>query len=157
MATALTSNMTPSPIEQDSSRHAQIAHYIKVLGWPLVVSGDGMFLPAHLGIVGLTLPAGLAGEVNTEIKRREIGIPIIAIPGTPSRWVFLVEPPVGPVPTLPVHVGLMIGPARIPLPPSVVDGEPVRWICEPGAGFVHVPEFRPVLLAVRHNTNPRAL
>jgi hypothetical protein len=115
----------------------------------------GVFLPGHLGIVGLSLPAGLAGEVNTEIRRRELAVPIIAVSGDRTRWVFLVETPEGRFPALPVGVGVMGGATRIPLPPTVIGGELVRWVVEPGAGFVGVPRLAPILNAVRYFTSPR--
>ncbi|GAB2811854.1 hypothetical protein GCM10027200_09800 [Lentzea nigeriaca] len=58
---------------------------------------------------------------------------------------------------LPVGVRLMTGASRIPLPPTEIDGEPVRWIAEPGRGFVNVPSLPLVLSAVRHITSPQTI
>ncbi|MBM7858566.1 hypothetical protein [Lentzea nigeriaca] len=51
----------------------------------------------------------------------------------------------------------MTGASRIPLPPTEIDGEPVRWIAEPGRGFVNVPSLPLVLSAVRHITSPQTI
>lgn len=136
---------------------ATISRCGDVLGWPIAINAEGVFLPASHDIVGLTVPAGLGGEVNTEIIRREIRVPIIAVPGGPSRWVFLVQPPTS-LPGLPVSVGLMSGTARIPLPPTEIGNEPVRWICEPSDIYrVAVPTFNQVLQVIRYTVNPRPI
>jgi hypothetical protein len=121
----------------------------------IVINAEGVFLPVSHDIIGLTVPAGLAGEANTEIIRREIRVPIIAAPGAPGRWVFLVEPPPS-LPGLPVGVGLVSGTARIPLPPTKVGNEPARWISAPSEVYrVIVPPLYQVLLVIRHIRNPR--
>lgn len=126
-----------------------------LLGWPIVISAEGVFLPASHDIAGLTVPAGLAGEVNTEIIRREIRVPIIAAPGVGGRWVFLVQLPPA-LPSLPVGVGLISGTARIPLPPTRVGAEPARWISEPSEVYrLVVPPLSQVLQAIRYTVNPR--
>lgn len=136
---------------------ATISRCADLLSWPIAINAEGVFLPASHDIVGLTVPAGLGGEVNTEIVRREIHAPIVAVPGKPCRWVFLVQPPTS-LPGLPVSVGLMSGNARIPLPPTEIGDEPVRWICEPSDTYrVVVPTFNQVLQAIRYIVNPRPI
>jgi hypothetical protein len=126
-----------------------------LLGWSIAISGDGVFLPVSQDIVGLTVPAGLAGELNTEIIRREIRVPIIAASGMPARWIFLV-PPSTSLPGLPVGIGLVSGTARIPLPPTKVGDEPTRWISPPSEVYrVVVPPLGQVLQAIRYIKNPR--
>jgi hypothetical protein len=157
MATPLIKQKPPGPVEQFGEHHALITRYSSQLGCPLVVDGNGIFPPANHDVAGLTIPAGLAGEVNTEIVRRSIIVPILAVPGRPCRWVFPVKSPANLSRGLPVGVGLMTGASRIPLPPTEIDGAPVRWIAEPGRGFVNVPSLPLVLSAVRHITSPRTI
>lgn len=104
-----------SSTRMNDSLDATISHCGNLLGWRIAIDAEGVFLPTGHDIVGLTVPAGLAGEVNTEIIRREISVAIIAVPGAPCRWVLLVQPPTS-LPGLPVNVGLVSGTARIPLP-----------------------------------------
>jgi hypothetical protein len=128
-----------------------------VLGWPIAINAEGVYLSASHHIAGLTVPAGLAGEVNTEITRREIRVPIIAAPGASGRWVFLVERP-GSLPCLPVGVGMVSATARIPLPPTKVGGEPARWISEPSEVYrMVVPPLNQVVQAIRYTLNPRPI
>lgn len=126
------------------------------LGWPIAINSEGAFLSADHGIVGLTAPVGLAGEVNTEIQRREIEVPIIAVPGNPSRWILLVQQSAN-FPGLSVGLGIISGAARIPLPPTKVGDEPTRWVCEPAEPFVRLPDLWRVLVAFRFVLNPKTV
>jgi hypothetical protein len=105
--------------------HTVISRYARDLGWPLLLQNNGIFLPANLGIAGLRLAAGLAGEVNTEIRRREIVVPTLA---STHHWIFLTEEPFQRLPP-----GVTVASGPIALPPTEVDGAPTRWISAPGA------------------------
>ncbi|GLZ31552.1 hypothetical protein Lesp02_37400 [Lentzea sp. NBRC 105346] len=118
--------------------HSVINRYVRNLGWPLLVRDDGVFLPGGLDIVGLRVHAGLAGEVNTEIRRREIVVPILAVP---HHWIFLTEEPYQ---RLPPNVAVARGP--IPLPPTEVDGVVTRWVSAPTS---NVPPAAVVVDAIR--------
>jgi hypothetical protein len=124
--------------------HAVISRYARDLGWPLLVQRDGVFLPTNLGITGLRLAAGLAGEVNTEIRRREIVVPILA---TPHHWTFLTEEPFQRLPP-----GVTVASGPIPLPPTEVDGVPSRWVSAPNAT---VPTPSVVIDAIRYVVRKR--
>jgi hypothetical protein len=155
MAISEVQSRRQSSVRQPDELNATISLCGDLLGWPIVVNAEGVFLPVSHDIAGLTMPAGLAGEVNTEIIRREIRVPIIAAPGVPGRWVFLVQQPPS-LPGLPVGVGLVSGTARIPLPPTIVGNKPARWISPPDEAYrVVVPPLSQVLQAIRYTVNPK--
>ncbi|GLY51330.1 hypothetical protein Lesp01_49860 [Lentzea sp. NBRC 102530] len=146
-----------SSVQEGDELDATISLCGELLGWPIAVNTEGVFLPVSKEIGGLTVPAGLAGEVNTEIIRREIRVPIIAAPGVGGRWVFLVQMPPS-LPGLPVGVGLISGTTRIPLPPTKVGDEPSRWISRPSDMYrVVVPPASQVLQAIRYTLNPKPI
>jgi hypothetical protein len=148
MATPLPVGATTSAILQPSDLHALVERYAIHLSWPLLVEGGNIYLPTHLGIVGLSMTAGLGGEAHTEFKRRNLHAPIVVVPGRPRRWVFLVAAPSGYTPIVPARVELIAGPRFVPLPPSRVDGAAVRWLVEPTGGLAWLPQYVPALGAV---------
>jgi len=155
MNTSVLTGAATLRVAQAGETHQRLTDYTEQLAWPLVVQGDAVWLPAHLGIVGVAMPAGLAGEVNTVVRQLRPAVPVISIPGRPIRWVFLVNAPdEGGQGRFPAPVEILAGPQRIPLPPTVIDAGPVRWVTRPGSS-AYLAEIADVLMAVRRVTGLR--
>ena len=149
MSTPLPAKTTAQAVIQPRELHALVESYAITLSWPLLIKNHNVYMPTNLGIVGLSMTAGIGGEVNTEFKRRNMYPPIVIVPGTPSRWIFLVEAPSAPSPTVPGRVDVLTGTHLVPLPPSVIGGVAVRWLTTPTDDRVHLPAYTPSIGAVR--------
>jgi len=155
MSTAVLAPDRSALVEQTGTRHNLMSAYTRLLGWPLIIKGSAVMLPAHLGIVGLSLRAGVGGEVNTVIERFGHHSPVISVPGTPTRWTFLTDDDDCTPGSIPFGVDLLAGRAhRIPLPPTDLDGDYVRWVNAPDPSRP-IAGLSQVLAAVNQVVRPR--
>lgn len=117
------------------------ALYAVGLGWPVSLQADEVVIECGEVLDVMSMPVGLAGEVNHLLKLHRLQAPIMEVPGTGRTWAFFCEPrrlPDGEraMAMLAVHRVIHFGGgARVPLPPSpTCDGAALRWIVPPPLG-----------------------
>lgn len=116
------------------------APYADDLGWPVTMQANELVI--HCGDVLdiVTMPAGLAGEVNHILKLHSVDVPVMEVKGAHSTWAFFCQPRLlsssgkQAMPGLlglhgVTHFGLD---AQVPLPPSpTCESEALRWVVKP--------------------------
>lgn len=68
--------------------------YRILFGWATSVDLESGELRLAVGdpVDALIIPAGFAGEVNLMLKVRMQRAPVIVVPGSPTKWMFLTGP-----------------------------------------------------------------
>lgn len=124
--------------------------YVITLGWPLLITSEGVFMPSNQGIVAITMTSGMGKEVQAEFFRASIKTPVLSFPGPAGsrQWAFLTEAPTVNGTVLPPRIGLISGSQGIPLPPTENSYGPVEWAVAPN-GLHQIPTFARAMCAVR--------
>jgi hypothetical protein len=127
--------------------HAAVERLAIGLKWPMVLADGNVYLPTSRSVVGLAVNARLGVRVDVEFQRRGLLVPTVVLPGRTTLWAFVVSSPGPDVPPVPRQVKVVHGGQYLPLPPSVMQDGPVRWVREPGSA---VPPFRVALDVLWH-------
>ncbi|QFZ18474.1 hypothetical protein [Saccharothrix syringae] len=142
--------------QRDTTPSALSRYYTELLSWPTVIDPDAGEVRLHLGerIDALVMRAGFGGEVNHELVRAMMRVPIIIMPGEKAvDWVFLTLPRT-PMRRATVddlvaaQVGWYKAGSTIALPAfDAIDGG-LRWLQRPEPA-VELPDWGTVVGAVR--------
>lgn len=122
-----------------------------------------LFLVTDDAVNAIELNRGLGGEVQNYLAVRLLDGPVIELPGTPSRWAFLVSArdPAGTVNIVRVRARegrVLSNGAMVPLPPSLLDSGKVVWRQAPRqADRLQLPTISMVVCALRAVTETAGL
>lgn len=140
---------------------ATAVHYDR-WGWLVLPAGDRLLLTTNDQISAVELPAALGAEMQRYLTVRLLGGPVIALPGTPRRWLLLTQSADESAP-----VNLVRLRARgalthrcgtlVPLPPSRVESGVVSWQVPPSLDGPSLPPFTAVVAAARAVTETAGL
>jgi hypothetical protein len=128
-------------------------------GWPAKAVGDLVVMRTGEQAHAINLPAGAGCRVRQALWMDLLNGPIIVIPGSRPRWVFLVRPaedaadPV--IESLRARGAIVsLDGVAVPLPPSRLDAGLARWAVQPPAAQPWLPPFRAVASAIQSITPP---
>ncbi len=131
-------------------------------GWLVLRSENRLLLTTDHQVSAVELGAGIGGEVQHYLSLRMLGGPVVALPGSPGRWLILTDSA-----DEASQVNLIRLRARgalthrlgtlVPLPPSRIDRGGVGWLGETPAGKPFLPPFSAVVAALRAVTETPAL
>jgi hypothetical protein len=131
-------------------------------GWLVLRSENRLLLTTDHQVSAVELAAGIGGEVQHYLSLRMLGGPVVALPGSPGRWLILTDSA-----DEASQVNLIRLRARgalthrlgtlVPLPPSRIDRGGVGWLGETPAGKPFLPPFSAVVAALRSVTETAAL
>lgn len=123
-------------------------------GWLVLRSENRLLLTTDHQVSAVELAAGIGGEVQHYLSLRMLGGPVVALPGSPGRWLILTTSA-----DEASQVNLIRLRARgalthrlgtlVPLPPSRIDRGGVGWLGETPAGKPFLPPFSAVVAALR--------
>ncbi|MFE3784792.1 hypothetical protein ACFXPA_42200 [Amycolatopsis sp. NPDC059090] len=125
---------------------AAAERYLTEYGWRTQVIDNQLMLPFDGDLIGVSIPAGRAGELNHQLAMHRLSYPVVALPTPRHRWVFLASCTAAShyLPT--AHfVALLRYQDRIPLPPSQSGSGQLRWVVEPPDHSAAIPEVGPLL------------
>ncbi|WP_229686653.1 hypothetical protein [Longimycelium tulufanense] len=148
---AVESTVTPEESGMERGLADVAASYARLMGWPVVVSDNGILLPLSPASTALTMPEHLGQGVLAGLKARMLAGPVLALPGPQPRWVFLAEL-VALLPTQltsPFEVQFVRAPHQVLLPPTQTTHGPVRWANPPTPSRRWFPPFTAVLAIAR--------
>lgn len=151
------------PHQQPStSGLAAPAVYYDHWGWLVLPAGDRLLLTTNDRISAVELPAVLGAEMQHYLTVRLLAGPVIALPGTPRRWLLLTQSADESAP-----INLVRLRARgalthrdgtlVPLPPSRVESGVVTWRVPPSLDGPSLPPFTAVVAAARAVTETARL
>lgn len=131
-------------------------YYTEVLGWPTVIDPATGVVHLRLGQIldALVMRAGFGSEVNHELVRAMIGVPIIAVTSTNvTDWIFLTQPRTPMRQSTLDHlitaqVGWHNAGDTIPLPASDTTDHGPRWVQQPEPSE-DLPHWGAVVGAIR--------
>lgn len=116
------------------------APYAEDLGWPVTMQANEVVLRCGDVLDIVTMPIGLAGEVNHILKLHNVDVPVMEVKGPRGTWAFFCQPRLlsssgkQAMPGLlglhgVTHFGFE---AQVPLPPGPsCDSETLRWVVGP--------------------------
>lgn len=118
--------------------------YASGLGWPVLTKGAVIYLLCGQRVDIVSMPSGLAGEVNNSLKLLGLDAAVLEIHGTSRRWAFFCQSQPSSITNLGAlehrgvaHYGTN---ALFQLPPSpMCNSESLRWICPPIEGESVLP------------------
>lgn len=156
--TAVQDGDEPYPHPSASGLAVTVVHYER-WGWLVLRAGDRLLLTTGDKVSAVELPAGIGAEVQHHLTVRLLAGPVIALPGTPHRWLLLTGSADDCVP-----VNLIRLRARgalthrcgtlVPLPPSCLESGVVSWQVLPSLDGPSLPPFTAVVAAIRTVTEP---
>ncbi|MCP2170233.1 hypothetical protein [Goodfellowiella coeruleoviolacea] len=129
---------------------ARAGEYGQRLGWPTRLAGTELHLLLGRGLVGVALAnPGVAEEILGVLTRRGLDGPVVVLPGSPARWVFLAgaDPAVDHTAAL-VPPGVDLVRDQVALPPSRTPHGRVAW-ARPPSPHRALPSALVVLAAAR--------
>lgn len=143
--------------ESDAEQPLTAAQYASSLAWQVEVRGDLLVLPLPAGWVGVHALAEVGAAACGHPLLHDACGPVLALPGTDRRWVFLAEADDAVLarPYLPTGVGVFRSPHALPLPPSVIDAGMVRWALPPVPTRRWLPGASAVVAALTEVLAPR--
>lgn len=124
--------------------------YTDELDWPVLTKAGSIYLLCGQRVDIISMPSGLAGEVNNSLKLLWLDAAVLEIEGTSRRWAFFCQSQPSSITSLGVlqHRGVAhygTG-ALFQLPPSpTCNSESLRWICPPRAGVTVLPSISAVV------------
>ena len=124
--------------------------YPSELDWPVLAKAGSVYLLCGQRVDIVSMPSGLAGEVNNSLKLLWLDAAVLEIHGTSRRWAFFCQSQPPSITNLGVlqHRGVEhygVG-ALFQLPPSPTsNSESLRWICPPIAGKSVLPPISAVV------------
>lgn len=131
-------------------------------GWLVLEAGDRLLLTTNERVSAVELPAAIGAEIQHYLTVRMLAGPVIALPGTPHRWLLLTQSADESAP-----VNLVRLRARgalthrcgtlVPLPPSRVESGVVSWRVPPSPNGLSLPPFTAVVAAARAVTETAGL
>ncbi|SHE98778.1 hypothetical protein [Streptoalloteichus hindustanus] len=148
---AVAAAVAPEDRAAERSMPEIAASYARLMGWPVVVTDNGILLPLSSAHTALTMPEHRGVDVLAGLRARMLAGPVLAVPGPQPRWVFLAEL-VALLPTqltTPAEVRFVRAPHQVPLPPSPTPHGPVTWANPPTASRRWFPPFTAVLAVAR--------
>ncbi|MGH3623923.1 MAG: hypothetical protein ACRDQ5_19385 [Sciscionella sp.] len=159
--TAVQDGDEPYPHPSASGLAATAVHYER-WGWLVLQAGDRLLLTTSNRISAVELPAGIGAEVQHYLTVRLLAGPVIALPGTPHRWLLLTA---SVADAAPVHLIRLRARGAlthrcgtlVPLPPSRLESGVVRWQVPPSLDGPSLPPFTAVVAAIRTVTEPTGL
>ncbi len=124
--------------------------YANGLNWPVLTKATNIYLLCGQRVDIISMPSGLAGEVNNSLKLLRLDAAVLEIEGTSRRWVFFCQsqpPSMTSLGMLELHGVAHYGTnALLQLPPSPAhNSESLRWICPPIAGVSVLPSIGAVI------------
>ena len=128
-------------------------------GWAISLTGSRILLTTGSQVGAVELAAELAAEVQRFLLTRLLAGPVIALPGTPRRWLLLVASaervPQATVDRLAGRGGITHrAGALVPLPPSRLACGQVTWQVPPALVEPWLPPLTAISAAVRSITDP---
>lgn len=124
--------------------------YAAELAWPVLTKAESIYLLCGQRVDIISMPSGLAGEVNNSLKLLWLDAAVLEIEGASRRWAFFCQSQPPSLTSLGVlqhrsvaHYGTN---ALFQLPPSpTCNSESLRWICPPVAGASVLPSISAVV------------
>lgn len=131
-------------------------------GWMVLRAGDRLLLAADSTISAVEVPASIGGEIQHYLSVRLLAGPVIALPGTPCRWLILTESAddAAPVNLIRLRARRALTHrcgALLPLPPSSLESGAVSWQFPPSLDGPTLPPFTAVVAAARAVTETAGL
>ena len=128
-------------------------------GWPISLAGSRVLLGTGAQVSAVELAEDLAGEVQRFLAMRMLSGPVVALPGTPRRWLLLAasadEAPQAMIDRLDRRGGVTHrAGALVPLPPSRLACGQVTWQVPPALVDPWLPPLTAIVVAVRSITDP---
>lgn len=128
--------------------------YATELGWPILTQAGSIYLRCGQRVDIVSMPSGLAGEVNSSLKLLRLDAAVLEIEGASRRWAFFCQSQPPSIMSLGVlqlrgvaHHGMD---ALFQLPPSpTCNSESLRWIVPPMAGVSVLPPIGAVVACAR--------
>lgn len=122
--------------------------------WLVLRAGDRLLLAADTTVSAVEMPASIAAEVQHYLSVRLLAGPVIALPGTPCRWLLLTESADEAAPVSLVRLRARGGLIHrcgtlVPLPPSRLESGAVSWRVPPSLDGPTLPPFTAVVAAAR--------
>lgn len=110
--------------------------YVDELGWPVLVQGANVLLRCGELVDVVSMPSGLAGEVNNSLKLMGLDTAVLEVVGSSRRWAFFCKAQLPSLANLGIlnHRGVAhYGEGSLfTLPPSPAHkSECLHWICPP--------------------------
>jgi hypothetical protein len=127
---------------------AALTHYVDALGWPVTINLDEVVLTCGLAVDVVTIPMGLAGEVNHLLGLHSLSAPVMEVRGLPNTWAFFTASKsidsgeiFRPVLSLHrIHHFGMGDAVRLPEGPDG-SGSERRWVVPPDGGPTRLPRL----------------
>jgi hypothetical protein len=137
------------------------AHY-EQWGWLALIAGDRLLLTTNDQVSAVELPAELGGKIQRYLSARLLAGPVIALPGTPARWLMLAESADEAAPVSLVRLrarGALTHRCGtlVPLPPSRLESGVVTWQVPPSLDGPKLPPFASLVSAARAVTETAGL
>lgn len=111
----------------DQLRHAAHQYWFE-LGWHTTVHGSRLALELDDDIWGLQMPAGLAVELVAVLRAARLSCPVIDLGGQQSVVLLESAERRESAPLFAWPAGLLPSGHLVPLPPSVTEHGPARWL-----------------------------
>jgi hypothetical protein len=137
------------------------ARYRRTYGWPCTAHGHAVWMLAGEAAEAVDVPDVFGAELVTVLREKGRPHPVIAVPGQPDHWRFLVEPgtatPAGLVGELLRHGARFLRHAAlIELPPTRVRGGALRWVHEPAGDLPSPAQVAGALITVVQTESARS-
>lgn len=142
--------------QESAALGAAHGEYRDTLGWSTMLRPCSVELALDGSIGAVAMRAGIGGQVASILCTSETCGPVIAVPGAPPSWVFLVvvEPGERDAP-VPAYTRLLAQDQSLPLPPSWTPGGQIRWVIRPKLVSGRLPSLSTVFNAIRTVAYPR--
>lgn len=151
--------LTASPGEDGAGsnwtvrREAAVQQY-EGLGWRIVTDEHRVLLMCDNSVSAVEVDRALGGEVQNFLVTHLLAGPVIELPGTPSRWLFLAAGVEEMSPATHVRIRARRGIVHVagtllPLPPSRMASGEVVWRQPVAGGRPDLPQFHSVAGALR--------
>ncbi len=146
-------------VEETAGPLAAAAARCRSWGWPISLAGSRLLLSTGAQVSAVELAEGLAGEVQRFLAVQMLSGPVVALPGTPRRWLLLAgaadEAPQAMIDRLTARDGITHrAGALVPLPPSRLACGQVTWQVSPALVDPWLPPLTAIAVAVRSITDP---
>lgn len=123
--------------------------YASGLSWPVLTKGANIYLLCGQRVDIVSMPSGLAGDVNNSLRLLWLDAAVLEIEGTSRRWAFFCQSPstITNLGALEHHGVAHYGTnALFQLPSSpFCNSESLSWICPPIAGVSVLPSIGAVI------------
>jgi hypothetical protein len=134
-------------------REAAVQHYER-LGWRVVTDENRVLVLCDNSISAVEVDRALGGEVHNFLATHLLAGPVIELPGTPTRWLFLAAGVEEMSPATHVRIrarrGIVhVAGTLIPMPPSRMASGEVVWKQPVMGGAPELPQFHSVAGALR--------